>query len=190
MSTQMAANSESRWTARGRAKFFTGPHQAKNVVPEVKVELRTGPDTPALCPDTPSSAHNPENHLVFREPAPATLTITREMGREEKSLLKREVLVPQAGHYVALPLVNKLFRNTSLAAAFSRNGALRSFKFVSKPQTAALAQVAEAVEGALESAKTKELRELQNDTELAKAEAALIRARQDLDALRSSDDGE
>ena len=147
------------------------------------------------------SPHNPGKHLIYRAPVPANLVFCHEVcppmpscdDRNDDSgiVACKEVQLPQAGLHLALPLVNKGFRKTNLIAEFEENGALRTFRFVSKSQAEelfrALSETAKTASEIVEASKGRDLKELQAETELLKAKAEFIKAERELQALEEGE---
>ena len=136
-----------------------------------------------------TTGSSPNNHLTYRAPAPAVLKIEKHCERRHcypEMLAKQSVSVPQAGSHMALPLINKPFGNNNLIAEFSPNGALINFKYVSADRATALTEALKKTVTTVKAVKDNknELTELETKTALLKAEADLIRAQRDLDALK------
>lgn len=145
---------------------------------------------------------NPENHLMFRMPAHATLKVSAGSVNpgndnacgEARRVSSKGVRLPQGGVHIALPLENQLFDNNTIVAEFQPNGSLTKFEFSTSAQAEglveALAKTAKTLEEVREIGKGEELRELQAETELLKAKAALIQAERELQALLAEQGGD
>ena len=156
---------------------------------------------------------NPNRHLYYRVPIAATVALfsgiavpnssdespnTIECQTQDSKLVDskliatKDVQLPQAGFHVALPLENSAFDRNNIIAEFNANGSLKEFNYITDAQAEGLAQAlagtAKTAAEILETAKTKELRELQARTTLLKAEADLIEAERTLRALKEQDD--
>ena len=176
-----------KMSALGLRKFLPEAEVSKRKaeIPDREVKVRFEPD--AQSRKIQDVGENPKEHIVYRNPAQAVLRL--ETAKDAQAVVEKKVGVPQAGERMALPLVNKAFRNTSLSAQFAPNGALTEFKYVSKVQAAALSRAVSEVAGAVEAARSRELRSLEERTAVARAEAELIKAERELAALQAEQNG-
>ena len=110
--------------------------------------------------------------------------------------LEKDFEVPQAGLRMALPLINEAFDGQTLSVSFRQSGAIEEFKYVSSAQVAAAAKAfndATKTGGGLATAlQNEDVVKAEAKTKLLKAQAELIKAQRDLDALEKeeSDDDE
>ena len=151
---------------------------------------------------------NPNRHLYYRVPIVATIALGSGLAvsnysdddpnaiecqtQGSKLIATKEVQLPQAGFHVALPLENTAFDRNNIIAEFNANGSLKEFHYITDAQAEGLAQAlagtAKTAAEILETAKSKELKELQARTALLKAEADLIEAERILRALKEQDE--
>lgn len=152
--------------------------------------------------------YNPNKHLYYRVPIATTLALGSGIavpsntgddsgaidckGQDTKLVATKEVQLPQAGVHVALPLENTAFDKNNIIAEFNEDGSLKKFDYITDAQAEGLAQAlagtAKTAAEIFETAKAKELKELQAKTALLKAEAELIEAERTLRALREQED--
>ncbi|MEM7675789.1 MAG: hypothetical protein AAF449_07270, partial [Myxococcota bacterium] len=124
---------------------------------------------------------NPGHHFIYRNPGWAEFTVSRKAA-VSPVLLQEQLELPQAGVFVALPLINKAFDSQTLSATFRPSGAPEVINYVS---AARLVEISGAVKAAASVADdvvpAPEVTSVEAETALVEAQIKLLEAKKRLE---------
>jgi hypothetical protein len=125
---------------------------------------------------------NASGSFVYRQPGSATLNVCKFSSCEEKTnvIHRKDYLLPQAGIYTTLPLVNKLFDDNVLTAKFGPSGNLESFDYITEAQaekaSASFAETVGAAGNIVDADRDSNLIKLQRELDLINLQNQILEA--------------